>query len=70
MDENEGDGLSFSPLLTNGVLWFEMFYTKAEEMASYVDNINALGYTRLFWNVTKKRGGRKGPDLTFNSIAY
>ena len=62
--------MSFSPLLADGVLWFENFYTKAEEMASYVDIIDALGYTRLLWNITEKTGNpeKAGPHVQLNCL--
>lgn len=70
MREIERIHLCVSLLVADGVLWFENFYTHAEEMASYVDIIDALGYTKLSWNVTEKPGKpeKAGPHVQLNCL--
>ena len=53
-----------------GVMWFDKFYTPADEMALYVAVIDLIGYKKLFWNITRKvdLAEQKGPHVYLNCL--
>eukprot|EP00897_Mesotaenium_endlicherianum_P009139 jgi/Mesen1/8253/ME000445S07407 len=57
-------------LRPGGLIWFDLFSAPSEDMPGYNEIVDALGYKRLYWNISPsfEDAEQTGPHLLLNAV--